>query len=135
MLTQTGLNNLIHRVDILLNTHNYNSAHSLVMLDVKEFFHKLKNIEKIINIPKPLEVEFDRTTNELFMEWYQITEYKKFDYLKIGFLGDQKIKLTADYGSLEIDIKQNVPFSEDFAELILAHLKQFRSPIKKKRYK
>lgn len=134
MLTQSGLNGLIERVDILLDVHNIKLC-SKIMLDMKDFFHRLRNIEKVTNMPKPLEIEFDRSKNEIQLEWYKITEYKKFDYLKIGFPGNQKVNLTADYGSLEIDIKQCVPFSEDFAELILAHLKQFRSPIKKKRYK
>ena len=134
MLTQTKLNSILERTDILLKFYN-SYVESCIALDVRDFFHRLTSTEKTTKIPTPTEVSYCPYKKVLCLEWYKVGSSKKFDYLCLEFEGDQKVKLLADYESLQIDIVQNIPFGDDFPELILAHLKLFKSSIKKKRYK
>lgn len=108
---------------------------SEILVDIKEFFNKLKSLEKITQIPCPNEVDVDKCGRSIYFEWYRVIEPPHIETLKIDFNGSSQVKLTADYESLGIDIEQNLPINEDFPELILTHLKRFKTPIKKKRYK
>lgn len=133
MLTQSRLNNIIQRTVILLN---YKSLElPLILVDVKEFFNKLKSVEKITQIPEPNEVDLNLYQRSIYFEWYEVQPDHTFDYVRIEFDGSSKVKLVADYESKDIDIEQRLPLDEDFPELILTHLRQFKKPIKKKRYK
>ena len=108
---------------------------SFILVDINEFFNRLKSIEKTINIPAPDEIDIRASENVVFFEWYKTTEPSFIDILKLEFNGTNKIRLVASYETLGIDINQNLPLDEDFPELILTHLKQFKKSTKKKRYK
>lgn len=133
MLTQSKLNNIIQRTVILLNYQSLEAP--LILVDVKEFFNKLKSVEKITQIPEPNEVDINLYDRCIYFEWYEVQKDSTFDYVRMEFDGSSKVKLVADYESKEIDIEQSLPLDEDFPELILTHLRQFKKPIKKKRYK
>ena len=108
---------------------------TLILVDINEFFSKLKSIEKTVNLPAPDEIEIRAAENVVFFEWYKSKEPSFLDILKLEFNGTTKIRLVANYETLGIDIDQTLPLDEDFPELILTHLKQFKRPTKKKRYK
>lgn len=133
MLTQSRLNNIIQRTVILLNYRSLEAP--LILVDVKEFFNKLKSVEKITQIPEPNDVEINIYKRCIYFEWYEVQPDETFDYVSIEFDGSSKVKLIADYESKQIDIEQRLPLDEDFPELILTHLRRFKKPIKKKRYK
>lgn len=133
MLTQSRLNNIIQRTVILLNYKSLEAP--LILVDVKEFFNKLKSIDKITDIPEPNEVEINPHARIIYFEWYEVQKDRTFDYVRIEFDGSSGVRLITDYENRSIDIDQYLPFDEDFPELILTHLRQFKKPIKKKRYK
>ncbi|MDD3412617.1 MAG: hypothetical protein PHY47_01320 [Lachnospiraceae bacterium] len=108
---------------------------ALVLVDINEFFNKVKSIEKTVNLPAPDEIEIIPTENMIYFEWYKTKEPSYLDVLRLEFNGTTKVKLIANYESLSIDINQSLPLDEDFPELILTHLRQFKRPTKKKRYK
>lgn len=134
MLTQSKLNNTIQRCMILSDVKDLELS-SEILVDIKEFFNRLKSIEKIIQIPCPKEVDIDTGNGSIFFEWHKVVEPTYLDLLRIEFNGHSSVNLVANYESLDIDITQTLPIDEDFPQLILTHLKQFKTPIKKKRYK
>jgi hypothetical protein len=119
---------------MLLNMREIPNA-TYVMLDINEFFNKLKSIEKTTSLPEPQEIGILAQENTIFFEWYQCTAPSHLDLLRLEFDGSTDVKLIADYETLNIDITQSLPLNEDFPELVLTHLKQFKRPTKKKRYK
>lgn len=134
MLTQSKLNNVLQRSVMLLRMREIPNA-TYVMLDINEFFNKLKSIEKTTSLPGPQEIGIVPHDNTIYFEWYQTTAPSFLDLLRLEFDGTTRVQLIATYETLNIDISQSLPLNEDFPELVLTHLKQFKRPTKKKRYK
>jgi hypothetical protein len=106
------------------------------VVDIVEFFNKIKSINKITEIKNPSEVEFLKRSDGIVLEWYKsYQENQSFDCLTIHFDGSGKIYFRANYESLDIDVEQYLQLNEDFPHLIVTHLNQFKRPIIKKRYK
>jgi hypothetical protein len=134
VLTQSKLNNVLQRSVILLNIKELISA-PFILVDINEFFNKLKSIEKTTCLPAPDEIGVDPRENVIYFEWYKTTAPSYIDILRLDFDGSQRVRLLANYETLDIEIDQSLPLDEDFPELILTHLKQYKRPTKKKRYK
>jgi hypothetical protein len=135
VLTQSRLNYLVQRVQILLRTKGYGASTSIVV-DIRDFFNKIKSIRKITEIKAPSEIETVRRGDGIVLEWYKsYQENQSFDCLTVYFDGSGKVHFRANYESLDIDVEQTLQLNEDFPHLIMTHLSQFKRPIIKKRYK
>lgn len=134
-LTQTELNNCFERCYILKN-FNIHRITNRTIVNIKNFFTKVRSLEKISSIMEPIEIEYDRTKDTIVFSWMNIDEdTQKVDMLDLHFSEKDYLELQADYGTLDINIKDNIPYDDEFHEKVIVHLRHFKNKKRKKRYK
>lgn len=134
-LTQTELNNCFERCRILKNL-NIHRITDKTMVNIKNFFTKVRSLEKISSIMEPLEIEFDRKKDTIVFSWFNIDkETEKIDMLDLHFSEQDHLELKANYESLDINIDDRIPYDDEFHEKVIVHLKHFKNKKRKKRYK
>lgn len=132
-LTQTELNNCFQRCEILKKMHHHITGD--VILNIKNFFTKIRSLEKISNLSSPIEVEVDDNKQSVVFSWLKVNEESQIDTLDIYFTKEEAVLLEANYESKDIDISLKIPFDEDFHERIVVHLRHFKNKKRKKKYK
>lgn len=134
MITQTELNTIIERARILTQLYNLNEM-SHIILDIQEFFYKIKSLDDLESTSNPSAIGACPYENYVYIEWENSPDNIHLDELRVEFHGNQAVKLSAEYSSFNLSIKSEIPIDDDFANIMVSHLQNFKQPIKKKKYK
>lgn len=131
-LTQTALNNCLERCSILKRMNHCMT--DATIMNIKNFFTKIRSLEKISSIMQPIEIEYDIRKEAIVFSWLKTVD-NYVDMLDIYFREDNYVEIDAVYESLDMDINHNYPYDDEFHEQIVVHLKHFKNNKRKKRYK
>lgn len=134
MITQTELNTIIERANILADLYEL-ADKTLIIVDIQDFFYKIKSLDYLESLSFPTDMGVCPYQNLIHIEWIAISSDFKTNELKIEFKGNQKVNLFADYESFNLTIDQEVPLNDDFPNIIVSHLQNFKQTTKKKKYK
>jgi hypothetical protein len=133
MITQSNHNTILERVKILTHLNELDNVPNIV-LDVADFFHKIKSFDEYESMSTPDNIHADTLDNTIIFDWSKI-ENINVNSLTISFSGDHYINIEAAYPEMDILVKNKFPLNEDMANFVTTHLNNFKQPLKKKRYK
>jgi hypothetical protein len=133
MITQSNHNTILERVKILTHLNELDNIPN-ILLDVADFFHKIKSFDEYESMSTPDSITAENFENVISFDWIKI-ENSNVNTLTISFLGDHHINIEAQYPEMDIIVKNKFPLNEDMANFVTTHLNNFKQPLKKKRYK
>lgn len=134
MITQSNHNTIIERVKILTHLRDLEKGPE-ILSNVVDFLYKIKSFDDYESMSMPKSMTSESYKNIIIFEWSQIVPPLGEDVLVISFSGDDKVKIEANYISMDIRVNNSFPINDDMANFVTTHLSNFTQPLKKKRYK
>ena len=134
MITQSNHNTIIERVKILTHLRGLEKGPE-ILSNVVDFLYKIKSFDDYESMSVPKSITSESYENTIVFEWSRKVPPLGEDILVISFSGDDKVKIEANYISMDIRVDNSFPINDDMANFVTTHLSNFTQPLKKKRYK